>query len=408
MLDVARIRRDFPILNQEVNGKPLVYLDSAASAQRPVQVVEALKYYYEHSHANVHRGVHTLGERATSAYEGARERVARFIGAKSARGVIFTRGTTEALNLVAYAWGLHNLGPGDVVLTTVMEHHSNLVPWQQAARIKGAALRFIPLNPDGTLDLTNLEELLKDVKVVAITLASNVLGTIVDIPFIARKAKEVGAIVVVDGAQGVPHMRVNVSEWGIDFLAFSGHKMLGPTGIGVLWGRPSLLEKMEPFQFGGSMIGTVSCWDATWAEVPARFEAGTPNIAGAVGLAAAMDYLEGIGLEAIEAHEHELTTYALEQLGNLEGITIYGPLGKRTGLVSFYLDDIHPHDISTVLDSEGVAIRAGHHCAQPLMEWLQAPATNRASWYVYNDRTDIDRLVAALVKAKEFFGHAVV
>ncbi len=408
MLDVARIRRDFPILQQEVNGHPVAYLDSGASAQSPRQVLEAVRRYYETSHANVHRGVHTLGERATEAYEGARARVAGFIGAGDARGLIFTRGTTEALNLVAYAYGLRRLKPGDAVVTTIMEHHSNLVPWQQIARLTGARLRFIPLRPDGTLDLSDLDRLLQGARVVTLTLASNVLGTINPVAEIARQAHAQGAIVVVDGAQGVPHLKLDVGEWDIDFLAFSGHKLLGPTGIGALWGKPELLEGMDPFQFGGSMIGRVGLHDSTWAEIPARFEAGTPNIAGAVGLAAAVDYLESVGMEAIRSHEEELVDYAWRRLGEIPGLSLHGPRRPRASLISFGLDDLHPHDVATALDSQGIAVRAGHHCAQPLMEWLGCPATSRASFYLYNTLDEVDRLARALIETKEFFRDAAI
>ncbi len=403
-----RIRADFPILNQTVNGRPLVYLDNAATTQKPRQVIEAVARYYETSNANVHRAIHTLGERATEQYEGARERVARFVGARDAREVVFTRNATEALNLVAYAWGLRRLGPGDEIVTTLMEHHSNFVPWQQVAEARGARLRVAAPEPDGTLDLERLAGLFTErTRLVAVTHASNVLGTINPVDEIARRAHEAGALVVVDGAQSAPHMPVDVAALGCDFFAFSGHKMLGPTGIGVLWGRRELLEAMEPFLYGGDMIAGVRLEGADWNEVPYKFEAGTPNIAGAIGLAAAIDYLEAVGMENVHAHEQRLTAYARRWLEEVGGIEIYGPRGERSGLLSFNLAGIHPHDVATVLNEEGVAIRAGHHCAQPLMDWLEVPATNRASFYIYNTEADVDRLAAALVKTKEFFGNVV-
>lgn len=407
MLNVEEIKRDFPALNQEINGKPLVYLDSAASSHIPQQVIDAMSQYYATSHSNVHRGVHTLGERATSAYEGAREKVARFINAPKPENVVFTRGTTEAINLVAYAYGLHKLQPGDGIIVTLLEHHSNLVPWQHIAQLKGAKLYMVELTEEGYLNMDQFRSFLKEgnIKVVAVTQASNVLGTIVPVKDIIREAHASGAVVVVDAAQSAPHMQVDVQDLDADFLAVSGHKMLGPTGIGFLYGRSSLLEQMEPFQLGGSMIGLVNYYESNWAEVPARFEAGTPNIVGAVGLSAALDYLSGIGMENIRRHEEELLAYAWDRLGAVEGITMYGPRSPRTGLIAFNLDDTHPHDVSTVLDAEGVAVRAGHHCAQPLHKWLHAAASNRASFYIYNNEQDIDRLAAALQKVKEMFGY---
>lgn len=403
------IRKDFPILEQVVNGRPVVYLDNAATTQKPRQVIEVLSTYYETSNANVHRAIHTLGERATEQYEGAREQVARFINARRAREVIFTRNATEAINLVAYAWGLRRLGPGDEILTTPMEHHSNLVPWQQLCRATGARLRFIELNPDGTLRMETLPGLLTPrTRLVAVTHASNVLGTINPVAEIVQRARAAGALTLVDAAQSVPHMRVDVQALGCDFLAFSGHKMLGPTGIGVLWGRLEVLESMDPFLFGGDMIASVHRETAEWNDLPYKFEAGTPHIAGAIGLGAAIEYLETLGMEAVFAHEQRLVRYAMERLEKVGGITVYGPRGvERSGLVSFNVAGVHPHDVATVLNDEGVAIRAGHHCAQPLMEWLGVPATNRASFYVYNTEEDVDRLAQALTRTKEFFSHVV-
>lgn len=403
-----QVRADFPILNQQVNGKPLVYLDNAATTQKPRQVIAAIRQYYEESNANVHRSIHTLGERATAAYEDARVKVAEFIGAPDPSTCIFVRNASEGLNLVAYSYARARLGPGDEILITPMEHHSNLVPWQLVARATGAQLRFIPLNADGTLNTEQLDALLtKRTRVVSVTHASNVLGTIVDVKTIARKAHAVGAVMVVDGAQSVPHMPVNVQDLDADFLAFSGHKMGGPMGIGVLYGRSELLAEMPPFLAGGEMIRSVGWEESTWNDLPYKFEAGTPNVEGAVGLAAAVDYLQALGMDNVRRHAVALTRYALEQVQAL-GATIYGPRNAedRSGLVAFNLGEIHPHDVATVLDSEGVAIRAGHHCAQPLhLDWIGVPATNRASFYVYNNEEDVDRLVAALTKTKEFFTH---
>lgn len=403
---VAEIRGDFPILAQQVNGKPLVYLDSAATSQKPAAVLEALDRYYREYNANVHRGVHTLGTLATEAYEEARGKVARLIGARTTESVVFVRGTTEAINLVAAGWARHVLRPGDVIVTTVMEHHSNLIPWQQAARVTGAELRFWPLRPDGTLEMAEAGEVLAGpVKLIAITHVSNVLGSINPVAELARLAHEQGAKILVDGAQSVPHEPVNVEELGVDFLAFSGHKMCGPTGIGVLYGRPELLEAMEPVQFGGEMISHVELGGATWRELPWKFEGGTPNIAGAIGLGAAIDYLSGVGMDAVHGHGHELARYAVERLGGIDGVTIYGPAGERGSLVTFNLDGVHPHDLATALDEEGIAIRAGHHCVQPLMKWLGAQATARASFYLYNTKAEVDALAEAVLKAREFFGH---
>jgi len=402
------IRKWFPILHQDINGKPLVYLDSAASAQRPVQVIEAIRRYYEHDHANVHRGVHTLGARATDIYEGAREKVARFLNASSADEIIFTRGTTSALNLVAASYARSVCGPGDEIVITPMEHHSNLIPWQQAARATGATLKAIPLSPDGTISLADAEKTITDrTKVVAVTHVSNVLGVVNPVEEIAKIAHRKGAVLVVDGAQSTPHMKIDVRKLDCDFFAFSGHKMCGPTGIGALYGKKSLLEKMEPVEFGGEMIDFVTLEDSTWKDPPHRFEGGTPNIAGAAGLAAAIDFLESVGMDEIERHDREITAYALARVKEIPGIRIYGPQENRASLITFNLGDIHPHDVATVLDAEGVAIRAGHHCCQPLMKWLGASATARASFYLYNDTEDVDRWIAALIQTKEFFGHAL-
>lgn len=405
-MNVARVREDFPILHQEVNGKPLVYLDSAATSQKPTPVIRAIQEYYEAYNANVHRGIHALGERATSAYEEARLKVARFINAPSERCIVWVKNTSEAINLVAYAWGRTHVGPGDEVLITPMEHHSNLIPWQELARRQGATLRYFDMTPEGELDLSRLDELLTPrTKIVALAHASNVLGTINPVQQITEAAHRVGSIVLIDGAQSVPHMPVDVQKIGCDFYAFSGHKMCGPTGIGVLYGKEDVLNAMDPFLFGGEMISTVTYEAAEWHEIPWKFEAGTPNIAGAIGMGAAIDYLSGLGMEAIQRHEEELVAYAYEALGELDGMVMYGPRGKRAGLIAFNFADVHPHDLATVLDQEGIAIRAGHHCAQPLMRRLDVPATARASFYLYNTKEDIDALVRGLIKTKEFFSH---
>lgn len=400
--------QDFPILKQKVNGHPLVYLDSAATSQKPFQVIEAVEKYYREYNSNVHRGVHTLGTRATDAYEGAREKVRRFIGARSEKEIIFTRGTTSSLNLVAHSYARARLGPGDEIVLTPAEHHSNLIPWQQAAKATGAALKYLPLEPDGTLDLNKVQEMISDrTKLLAIAQVSNVLGTIHPIRELAEMIHRHGGVIVVDGAQSVPHMKVDVQELDVDFLAFSGHKMMGPTGIGVLYGKEALLEGMEPLEYGGEMIDNVDLYESTWKELPWKFEGGTPIIAGAVGLSAAIDYLESVGMDTIQRHDRELAAYALKRLEEIEGVTVYGPRENRTSLVTFNLEGIHPHDVATVLDSEGIAVRAGHHCAQPLMRWLKVTATARASFYLYNDESDIDRLVEGIQKTKEFFGNVL-
>ncbi|WP_017434774.1 cysteine desulfurase [Saccharococcus caldoxylosilyticus] len=404
-MNVKEIRKLFPILDQEVNGKPLVYLDNAATSQKPLPVIEALDQYYRQYNSNVHRGVHTLGTKATDAYEGAREKVRRFINAKSTQEIIFTRGTTAALNIVAASYGRANLQEGDEIVITYMEHHSNLIPWQQAAKQTGATLKYIPLQADGTIDIKDVEATVTaNTKIVAVAHVSNVLGTINPIKDIARIAHQHGAVVVVDAAQSAPHMKIDVQDLDCDFLAFSGHKMCGPTGIGVLYGKRDLLERMEPVEFGGEMIDFVELYDSTWKELPWKFEGGTPIIAGAIGLGAAIAFLEDVGLDHIAAHEHELAQYALERMSAIDGLTIYGPK-QRGGLVTFNIDGVHPHDVATVLDAEGIAVRAGHHCAQPLMKWLNVTATARASFYLYNTKEEIDQLVVALQKTKEYFGH---
>jgi cysteine desulfurase / selenocysteine lyase len=406
-LDARALRADFPILDQEINGKPLAYLDSAVTAQKPRQVLEAMTTFYETSYANVHRGVYALAERATEGFEGARERVARFVNAPSSRELIFTRNATEGLNLVAYAWGLSNLGPGDLVVVSELEHHSNFVPWQYMAKRTGAGFRMIPLTESGELDVDVLDTLAAEgqVKVVATNLVSNALGTINPVERLATWAHEHEAIMVVDAAQAAPHLALDVQALGCDFLAFSAHKMCGPSGVGALWGRRELLEEMEPFNLGGHMIRRVQFEETTWGEVPHKFEAGTSPIAEAVGFGAAVDYLNAVGLEAIAQHEHELLVYALERLQDVPGIVLYGPpADRRAGIASFNMDGVHPHDVAQVLDWEGVAIRAGHHCCQPLMQKLGVAATNRASFYLYTLPEDIDRLADGLLRVRKVFG----
>lgn len=401
------IRQQFPILQEQVHGHSLVYLDSAATSQKPIAVIEAMKAYYEHNNANVHRGVHTLGTRATEAYEGARAKVARFLNATDEE-IVFTRGTTTALNLVAFGYARQVCGEGDEIVLTPMEHHSNLIPWQQVAKATGAVLKYVPLQEDGTITLADVENTITDrTKIVSMTYVSNVLGTVNPIKEIAAIAHRHGAKLVVDGAQSTPHLSIDVIELDCDFYALSGHKMLGPTGIGALYGKRKLLEIMEPIEFGGEMIDHVDLYESTWKDAPWKFEGGTPIIAGAVGLGAAIDFLTEIGMDNIAEHDRQLTNYALDRLSTIEGLTIYGPRSNRMGAVTFNLGDIHPHDVATVLDSEGVAIRAGHHCCQPLMRWLQVSATARASFYVYNTEEDIEQLVQSLLKTKEYFGHAI-
>ena len=406
-LDARALRADFAILAQEINGKPLAYLDSAVTAQKPRQMLEAMAQFYETSYANVHRGVYALAERATEGFEGAREKVARFVNAPSSREVIFTRNATEALNLVAYAWGLTNLGPGDLVVVTELEHHSNFVPWQYIAKRTGAGFRMIPLTEGGELDLDALDGFAAEgeIKVVATNLVSNALGTVNPVERLSAWAHDQGAIMVVDAAQGAPHRAIDVQALGCDFLAFSAHKMCGPSGVGALWGRRELLEQMEPFNLGGHMIKKVQFEETTWGDLPHKFEAGTSPIAEAVGFGAAVDYLNAIGLDAIEQYEHELVSYALERLGEVSGILLYGPpADRRAGIVSFNMDGVHPHDVAQVLDWEGVAIRAGHHCCQPLMQRLGVAATNRASFYLYTVPEEIDRLAEGLHRVRKVFG----
>ncbi|MFC4023736.1 cysteine desulfurase [Oceanobacillus longus] len=404
-MDVQAIKEQFPILNQEVNGHPLVYLDSSATSQKPVTVIEAVNKYYREDNSNVHRGVHTLGTRATDKYEGAREKVRGFINAGSTAEVIFTRGTTTAINTVATSYARNTLKAGDEIVITQVEHHSNIIPWQQAAKATGAALKYIPLQNDGTITLEDVRSTItENTKIVAVNHVSNVLGTINPIKDIAKIAHEKGAVILVDGAQGAPHIKVDVAELDCDFYAFSGHKMCGPTGIGVLYGKRALLENMEPVEFGGEMIDFVDLYDSTWKELPWKFEGGTPIIAGAIGLGAAIDFILEVGQENILDHEQKLADYAMDQLRKIDGMTIYGP-EKRAGLVTFNLNDVHPHDTATVLDSFGIAVRAGHHCAQPLMKWLEVSATARASFYLYNTTEDIDHLVEGLLKTKEYFGN---
>ncbi|MGD8495260.1 MAG: cysteine desulfurase [Gemmatimonadales bacterium] len=403
-LDVAKVRADFPILGREVHGRPLVYLDSAASSQKPRAVIEAMCDYLSMHHANVHRGAHQLSVEATDAYEEARAKVARFAGAAKPEEIVFTRGTTESINLVAYAWG-QSLGPGDEIVLTMMEHHSNFVPWQLLAGRTGATIRVATLTPEGRLDLDHLASLIGPAtKLVGVTHVSNTLGVMNPVAEIAELAHEAGAVCLVDGAQAAPHGAVDVGALGCDFYAFSAHKMCGPTGIGVLWGRPELLEAMPPFQGGGEMISEVRVEGSTWAPVPHKFEAGTPAIAEAVGFGAAIDYLEAVGFEAIRAHEAEITRYALDRLGELDHLRIVGPTEDRLGVVSFLYGDIHAHDLATILDRRGVAIRAGHHCNQPLMDYLGVDATARASFYLYTTRAEIDALVDALLAARDLFG----
>ena len=403
-LDVEILRRDFPILDQIVNDEPLVYLDNAATTQKPTQILEAIAAYYEKDNANVHRGVHTLAERATAAYEAARERVCSFIHAASTKEVLFTRGTTTGLNWVArYAESV--LQPGDEVLISVMEHHSNTIPWQEACKKTGARLIYAYLK-DGMLDLADFRsKLTEKTRFVALAHVSNVLGVVNPIKEIAELVHQANALLVVDGAQSVPHMKIDVQDLGVDFFAFSGHKMLGPTGIGVFYGKEELLERMSAVEFGGEMIDFVYEQEATWKELPWKFEAGTPNIAGAIGLAAAIDYLDKIGMETVHQYEQELIAYAFPKLQAVEGLTIYGSedLAQRSGVISFNLAGLHPHDVATALDYEGVAVRAGHHCAQPLLSYLGVAATVRASFYLYNTKADCDKLVEALQKTKEFF-----
>lgn len=406
-VELEEIRDDFPLLRQKVHGKPLVYFDNAATSQKPRQVIDAINDYYMRYNANVHRGLHALAERATREYERSRERIARFINAESPECCIFTRGTTESINLVAHSWGRTNLRKGDEILTTFMEHHSNTVPWYQVCEQTGAVIKRLELTSEGTLELGHLDTLLSErTKLVAIMHASNVLGTINPVRQIADAAHKVGAVVMVDGAQSVPHLKCDVQELGADFFAFSAHKMCGPTGVGVLYGRRQLLEAMPPFMGGGEMIREVWFDHAKYNDLPYKFEAGTPSIAEAIGLGVAVDYLTQVGLDKIRKHEKEITLYAMDRLREFIEIKLYGPseVDERTGLVSFTFSDIHPHDLATFFDQEGVAIRAGHHCAMPLHKKLGIAATARASFYLYNTRDEVDVFIEALRNAKKFFG----
>ena len=408
--DVHAVRQDFPILDVQVHGKPLVYLDSAATSQKPQAVIDSLVHYYTRYNANVHRGIYTLSEQATAAYENARAKVAAFINAPSPECIVFVRNTTEAINLVRYAWGADNVRADDEVLISEMEHHSNLVPWQLLAREKNAELRFLRVNNEGRLMLDGLDVLITEkTRLIAVTHVSNVLGTINPVKGIIKKAHKYGALVLLDAAQSVPHMPVDVQELDCDFLAFSGHKMMGPTGVGVLYAKPHLLEAMRPFMGGGSMIRKVMLTESTWADVPQKFEAGTPNIADVIALGAAVDYLDNLGMANVREHEIEITQYALDMLREVPGIKLFGPweLQSRAGVVSFVLEGVHPHDIAQILDSEAVAVRAGHHCCQPLMRRFNVPATARASFYAYTTEQEVDALVEGIHKAQRVFGHAV-
>jgi cysteine desulfurase / selenocysteine lyase len=405
-LDARAIRADFPIFEQQIHGKPLAFLDSAASSQKPRQMVDAMSEFYFTSYANVHRGVYVLAERATAALEGAREKVRALVNAPDVREVVFVRNATEAINLVAYSWGMSNLGPGDLVVVSELEHHSNFVPWQYVAGRTGAQLRMIPLTPEGELDLSVLDDFASQgsIKVVATNHVSNSLGTINPVDKLAAWAHEQGAVLVCDAAQSAPHVPLDVQALGVDFLAISAHKMCGPSGVGALWGRAELLQRMEPFLTGGHMINSVQLERTTWGELPHKFEAGTAPMAEAVGFGAAIDYLQAIGFEAIEAHEHELAAYALGRLGELDWLTLYGPpADRRAGIVSFNVEGVHPHDVAQILDMNGVAIRAGHHCCQPLMRKLGVAATNRASFYLYTVRDEVDQLVDGLHAVRKVF-----
>ncbi|MCD5001631.1 cysteine desulfurase [Enterococcus saccharolyticus] len=411
MINAQNLRNEFPILNQIVNDEPLVYLDNAATTQKPEAVLQALTDYYHQNNANVHRGVHTLAERATHDYEAAREKVRRFIHANETAEVLFTRGTTTGLNWVSRSFGDAFVQEGDEIVISYMEHHSNIIPWQQLAARKKATLKYIALTPDGFLDMDDAKRQITDkTAIVSITHASNVLGVINPIQELAAIAHAHQAVMVVDGAQAIPHMPVDVQALDVDFYAFSGHKMCGPTGMGILYGKRKWLEQMEPVEFGGEMIDFVHLYESTWKELPWKFEAGTPNIADAIALGAAVDYLENIGMQAIHDYEASLVAYVLPKLQAIEGLTVYGPQNPadHTGVIAFNLDGIHPHDVATALDMEGVAVRAGHHCAQPLLNYLDIPATARASFYLYNTKEDADRLVDAIKATKEFFRNGTI
>lgn len=405
-INVLKIREDFPILKREVNGKPLIYFDNAATSQKPSVVIEALRRYYSEYNANIHRGIHKLAEEATLAHEEAREKVAKFINANRTEEIVFTRNATEAINLVAYTWGRANIVPGDKIVLTIMEHHSNIVPWQLLAQEKNAQIEFIKIDSEGLLLQDDIKRMIDDrTKLVCVTHASNVLGTINPIKEITRAAHAHGALVLVDAAQSVPHLRVNAKDMECDFMAFSGHKMLGPTGIGVLFGKSKHLESMPPFLGGGEMIREVHTTGATWKDPPYKYEAGTPNIAGAIGLGAAVDYLRKIGMDNVHEHEKEITGYALNKMSQVEGLVIFGPkdVNQRVGVVSFNLGDIHAHDLASIMDEDGIAIRSGHHCAQPLMEFLNIPAASRASFYIYNTKEEVDVFINVLEKARKLF-----
>ena len=405
-VNVARIREDFPVLKRQVNDKPLIYFDNAATSQKPNAVIDAIYRYYREYNANIHRGIHKLAEEATLAHEEAREKVAKFINAQHASEIVFTRNATEALNLVAHSWGKANVGKGDKIVVSIMEHHSNIVPWQLLAEEKGARVEFVKIDKNGELRQDEVQELIDErTRMVGLTHASNVLGTINPVRDIARTAHRFHAVFVVDAAQSVPHMAVDVRDMECDFAAFSGHKMMGPTGIGVLYGKTELLESMPPFLSGGEMIREVHTAGASWKDLPYKFEAGTPNISGAIGLGAAVDYLRAVGMKNVYDHENQLTRYALDKMKQVEGLDIYGPLNaeRRVGVISFNLGDIHPHDLASILDEDGIAIRSGHQCAQPLMEFLQVPATSRASFYIYNTKEEVDVFIEALEKARKIF-----
>jgi len=407
-LSIENIRKDFPILNRRVrDNKPLVYLDNASTTQKPKQVIDTITNYYNNYNANIHRSVYSIAEEATEAYEKTRDKVARFINAPKREEIIFVRGTTEGINLVAYAWGRKYIKEGDIIVTTEYEHHSNIVPWQLLVKEKGAKLEYIGVDDDGELILDQLDKYLATgkVKLVTFSLMSNVLGTISDYEKIISKCKQAGVKTLVDAAQAVPHMRVDLEKLGCDFFAFSGHKMLGPTGVGVLWVKKEVLETMDPFHGGGDMIREVHKYETTWNDLPYKFEAGTPNIADVIGFGAALDYLSNLGMENVRNHEIELTKYALEKLSQIKGIVIYGTkdISKRGGVISFNFHDVHPHDVATIVDREGIAIRSGHHCAQVLMERLDVAATNRASFYIYNTKDDVDKLIQSLAKVSELF-----
>lgn len=409
--NINDLTADFPVLDQQVNGERLAYLDNAATAQKPMQVVKTLVHFYEHDNANVHRGVHTLAERATTEYEEARKKVQHFINAADSREIIFTKGCTDGLNLVASTYGEQNIHDGDEIVISIMEHHSNLIPWQQLAIKKHAKLKYIELTPDGTLDMADAKKKITDrTKIVAIAHASNVLGTVNPLKELASLAHQHGAVIVGDGAQSTPHMPVDVQDLGVDFYAFSGHKMMGPTGIGVLYGKLNLLREMPPYQYGGEMISAVYRDRTEFADIPFKYEAGTQNIAGAIALGTAVDYLEKVGMDKVAAHEQELVNYVLPRLEGLPYVTVYGPQdpAHHTGVIAFNLDNLHPHDVATALDAEGVAVRAGHHCAQPLMETLGVPATARASFYLYNTKKDADQLINAIKATKEFFNGGTI